>query len=53
MPATNSVWKSLLHGVIALVLFAIPAVLAIHGSWQDLTIGGILNLIYLHLVVLK
>lgn len=41
--------RKIIHAVVALVLFAIPVVLQIKGGWQDITIGGLLNLIYLAL----
>ena len=38
--------QSFLHGIVSVLLFAIPLVLAHAGAWQGLTIGGVLNLIY-------
>ena len=41
--------RKITHAVIALVLFAIPYALQIKGGWQDVTVGGLLNLVYLAL----
>ena len=35
------------HLIASVVCFGIPLALSIHGTWQDLTLGGILNAIYL------
>ena len=36
------------HAVLAVVLFAIPMILVGNFSWLNLTVGGVLNAIYLY-----
>lgn len=40
---TNKVF----HAVAAIILFAIPVILSSHNGALDLTIGGVLNALYL------
>ena len=42
-------YRKIIHAVVALILFAIPVVLQVKGGWQDISIGALLNLIYLTL----
>lgn len=37
------------HAVVSVILFSIPVALASHSGLLDVTIGGILNAIYLYL----
>jgi hypothetical protein len=39
--------NKIIHAIAAFILFVAPFALSIHGTWQDLTLGGILNLLYL------
>lgn len=39
--------NKIFHLAASLVVFAIPLVVGIHAGWLDLTIGGVLNAIYL------
>ena len=39
--------NKIIHWVAFIVCMAIPVVLQVHGSWQDITIGAVLNAIYL------
>lgn len=36
----------IVHGIIQVVLFVLPIVIAQGGSWQALTIGGVLTAVY-------
>ena len=36
----------IVKGIIAVVLFALPLIISQGGSWQQLTIGGVLVAIY-------
>jgi hypothetical protein len=42
--------KSIVHGVVSAVLFALPLVINLNAPWESLTIGGVLNAIYHYLV---
>jgi hypothetical protein len=42
--------RSLVHGAVSVVLFAIPLALASHSPMLDLTLGGVLNMVYHFLV---
>jgi hypothetical protein len=46
----NTTTKSLIHGAVSVVLFAIPLVLSSNNPGLTLTVGGILNAIY-HMLV--
>lgn len=39
--------NKILHATAAVILFAIPVIFASHNGILDLTIGGVLNAIYL------
>lgn len=44
---TNNFFNNpVVHGVVSALLFAIPLVIAAGGSWQNLTLGGILAGLY-------
>jgi hypothetical protein len=38
-----------IHSVVAVLLFAIPVILQSHSGVLDLTVGGLLNAIYLYI----
>lgn len=38
--------KSVIHGIMGIVLFGIPILLNMGGAWKELTIGGVLTLLY-------
>lgn len=40
-------FNKIIHAVAAIVLFGIPIVLSSHNGYLDLTVGGILNAVYL------
>jgi hypothetical protein len=42
--------KSIVHGLVSAVLFAIPLVINLNAPWESLTIGAVLNAIYHYLV---
>lgn len=37
------------HAVVAVIIFSIPVLLQVHSGVWDMTIGGVLNAIYLYL----
>jgi hypothetical protein len=41
-------YNKIVHAVMAVILFAIPVVLSSHSGVLDLTVGGILNAMYLY-----
>lgn len=41
--------NKIIHAIAAVVLFGIPIILSTHNGVLDLTIGGILNAVYLAL----
>jgi hypothetical protein len=43
--------KPIVHGIVSIVLFAIPLALASNVPILDLTVGGILNTLYHWLVM--
>jgi hypothetical protein len=40
--------NKIIHLIVSVICFAIPLVLTIHGTWQDITVGAVLNAIYLY-----
>ena len=43
----NAFWNNpIVHGVITVILFILPVIIAQGGSWQALTLGGILTAAY-------
>ncbi len=36
----------IVHGIITIILFVIPVVISTGGSWQSLTLGGVLAGLY-------
>lgn len=48
----SNAYKSVLHGVVSVLLFAIPLALASHSPLLDLSVGGLLNAVY-HFLVSK
>lgn len=43
----NAFWNNpIVHGILTVVLMVIPTVIAAGGSWQSLTIGGLLVAAY-------
>lgn len=40
--------NKIIHVVAAFVLFAVPAIVNSHAAFQDITIGSILNAVYLY-----
>ena len=44
---TNSFLNNpIVHGIVSVVLFTLPLIIASGGSWQSLTLGGILVAVY-------
>jgi len=44
---TTAFWNNpIVHAIVAIVLFALPLVISSGGSWQSLTLGGVLMIIY-------
>jgi len=39
--------NKIIHALAAVILFTIPVIISSHSASLDLTVGGILNLIYL------
>ena len=44
----KNMYNKIVHAVMAVILFAIPVVLSSHSGVLDLTVGGILNAMYLY-----
>ena len=42
----NFLKNPIVHGIAMTILFIIPTVIASGGSWQSLTLGGILAAVY-------
>ena len=43
----NAFWSNpIVHAVITVVLMVLPVVIAQNGSWQQITLGGVLVAVY-------
>lgn len=43
----NAFWNNpVVHGVVTVILFVLPTVISTGGSWQQVTLGGVLVAIY-------